>query len=268
MTIFDFSDYRAYLRKYISLLPKKGRGSINRMASAMGVHPSLLSQVLADDKHLNLEQGQQLALYLGLADVEEDYFLTMILYQRAGTEALKKYHRKKLEALKQHANELVDQIKQDRKLGEEEKAVFFSHWHYNAVWLMTSIGEGKNLDEIVQNLQISRERAKGIIDFLVKSHLCIAGSGYFKMGPQSIHLERSSPFIFRHHTNWRLRALERNHQLSANELMYTGPISLSKADFEVIRNKLTEVIKNFTQTAVDSPAEDMACLNLDFFWIK
>lgn len=64
MTIFDFIDYRFFLRKFIQQLPKKGRGEINRMAKSMQIHPSLVSQVHTYQKHLNLEQGQNLSLYL------------------------------------------------------------------------------------------------------------------------------------------------------------------------------------------------------------
>lgn len=268
MTIFEFLDYRTYLRKYIESLPRKGRGEINRMANAIGVHPSLLSQVLADDKNLSLEQGQQATEYLGLSEQEKDYFMTMILYQRAGTHQLRTYYKGKLVKIKAKAHELIEKVKQDRRLSEEEKAIFFSHWHYNAIWLYTSIESGKTLEQIYQYFQLTRERTKQILDFLVETQLCIAESGFFRMGPQSLHLERTSPFIDRHHTNWRLRALELSDKLKSDELMYTGPISISKADFEVLCHRLKEFIKDYSETVMKSEAEDLACLNLDFFWIK
>lgn len=268
MTIYDYIDYRTYLRKHLSLLPKKGRGIINQWATAMGVHPSLVSQILAETKNLNLEQGHLLSTHIGFSENETEFFLTMILYQRAGNTTLQKFHHKKLWEMKQKANELVEQVKQDRILTEEEKAVFFSHWQYNAIWLYTSIEPGKTFENIVNFFQISRERTKNITDFLVLANLCDNKSGLFKMGPQSLHLERTSPYIFRHHSNWRLRALEVSPHLTSNELMYTGPISISKNDFEKIRNKLTEFIKEFSNTAIESQAEELACLNLDFFLVK
>ena len=88
------------------------------------------------------------------------------------------------------------------------------------------------------------------------------------MGPQSVHLARTSPHLHQHHANWRLRAISSSDKISAEELMYTGPMSLSLSDFKKLRLRLAEVVKEVTDVAILSEAEDMACFNLDFFWIR
>ena len=52
-----------------------------------------------------------------------------------------------------------------------------------------------------------------------------------------------------------------------DELMYTGQFSLSKKDFETLRENLTEFLKTTNQVVKESKAEDLACLNVDWFWI-
>ena len=49
--------------------------------------------------------------------------------------------------------------------------------------------------------------------------------------------------------------------------MYTAPVSLSKADFEKLREEMIGFIKNFLAKVHTSPAEELACLNIDFFRI-
>jgi hypothetical protein len=49
--------------------------------------------------------------------------------------------------------------------------------------------------------------------------------------------------------------------------MYTAPISLSNADFKKLRARLAEVIKEVTDVAIQSEAEQVACFNLDFFLV-
>src|SRR4051794_16485735 len=100
MSIFEFLDYRRFLRRHIDHLPKKGRGEVSRIAQAAGVHPSLLSQVLTGDKNLSLEQAQIIAEYLDLTHQETEYFLLMVQHQRAGTAKLRTYFAAKMDQVK------------------------------------------------------------------------------------------------------------------------------------------------------------------------
>ncbi|MBL7669703.1 MAG: DUF4423 domain-containing protein [Bdellovibrionaceae bacterium] len=170
--------------------------------------------------------------------------------------------------MKQTSSEVSQRVRQDRKLSEEEKSVFYSHWHYAAIWLWSSVGNGQSLDDVSSRFQVARERGLEILRFLVEAHLCIFENGVYRMGSQSIHLERSSVHAPKHHTNWRLRAIEMSDRIMSEELMYTAPLSISRADFAKIRSLLTNVIKEATEKAIHSEAEDVACFNVDLFWIK
>ena len=81
-------------------------------------------------------------------------------------------------------------------------------------------------------------------------------------------IQRDSPHLLRHHSNWRIRAIQQSENLSAQELMYTAGVSLSKQDFNLLREEMVGFIKRFLSQVHASPAEEIACLNLDFFWIK
>jgi hypothetical protein len=50
--------------------------------------------------------------------------------------------------------------------------------------------------------------------------------------------------------------------------MYTAPVSLSRADFRALREEMVQFVQKFLKKVHASPAEEIACLNLDFFWIK
>lgn len=267
MSIFEYTDYRSYLRNYIKKLPKRGRGELLRMASFLGVHPSLLSQILSDSKNLNLEQAQLLAKYLGFTNLECDYLFASVQLQRAGTVELRAYFQNILTGLRQQSQDLSKRVRQDKRLSSEETATFYSHWSYAAIWLGTSIKNGRTLDELTQDYGIPRERTAQILQFLTETQLVILTNGRYKMGPQSVHVSRESPHLQRHHASWRLRAIQNNDNLSNEELMYTAPISLSQADFKKLRARLAEVIKEVTDVAIQSEAEQVACFNLDFFLV-
>ena len=50
--------------------------------------------------------------------------------------------------------------------------------------------------------------------------------------------------------------------------MFTSPASISKEDFHLLREKMVLFIKDFLAQAQASDAEEVACFNMDFFWVK
>lgn len=135
--------------------------------------------------------------------------------------------------------------------------------------LFTSTSEsGKSLSEIAQRFEISLSKCAEIMSFLAECGICVEVNERYLMGSQTIHLEKKSPHLLRFQTDWRMKVINRGDQLSDNELMFTAPISLSKNDFELLREETIKFIKNFLEVVHNSPAEEIGCLNIDLFWIK
>ncbi|HEX4923122.1 MAG TPA: TIGR02147 family protein [Bdellovibrionales bacterium] len=269
MSLFTFENYRAYLRAYIRQLPNKGRGELTRIAQHLRVNTTLLSQVLSGGRDFSQEQAFALSEYLGHSEVEKDYFALLIQAERAGTKALRQHLEKKLRALRQEASKLAVRIEYQRKLTDSERSIFYSSWIYSAVHLFTSTAEkGVTLEEIAARFGQPRARAAEITSFLTQAGLCAETLGRYSMGTQSTFVEQGSPHLLRHHANWRVKAIQKSESISENEMMYTGQVSLSAKDFEVVREQLAELLKDVMRRVKESPAENVACLNLDWFWVE
>lgn len=268
MTVYEFTDYKAFLRDYIRRLPQKGRGQLLKMAQALDVNSTLVSQVLSGPKDFTFEQGHKICVHFGFGELETEYFLGLLSIARSGTQTLKKYHQAKLEKLKSESQQLSKRVKHERVLTDSERAVFYSSWLYSAIRLACSLEEGLTVDDVVRRFSVSRERAIEILKFLTETGLCIHESGRYLMGPQRTYLEHGSPFLVRHHLNWRMKGMSRAEDISEKELMFTGPISISKKDFAALREQLAEQIKRASETVKESNPDDLACLNIDLFWVK
>jgi uncharacterized protein (TIGR02147 family) len=268
MTIFDYSDYKAYLTEFIAALPKKGRGQINRMAEYIGVHPTLISQVLNGQRDLSQEQIHKLCGYLGLQPLESDFLILLLQFERAGTVELKKYYKGKLDEAKKASLNIGRRLEKRRELTDLERSIFYSNWLYLAVWLFLSVDDGQTLEAVTHRFAISRQQASVILNFLKNCQLCSEESGIFQMKSQHIHLEFGSPFLNRHHTNWRIKSMAQMESLNEEEMMFTSPFSISRKDFARIREELMKLIKSTSAVIKDSPAEEIACLNLELFWIR
>lgn len=70
-----------------------------------------------------------------------------------------------------------------------------------------------------------------------------------------------------HHTQWRLKALDSISSKGAENLHYSGVISLSREDYEWVREKLSHLLKVIVSKLKDSDDERLACLNFDWFQI-
>lgn len=269
MAYFQHHSFIAYLKNYIANLPKRGRGELRRIAEHLKVSSTLVSQVLAAEKSFTSEQAHSLLGYLGLSGIEADYVFFLIQKDRAGSKDLESFWEAKLQKIRTESKDLSQRLRTDRNLSEEEKAILYSSHLYLGIWLFTSIGDkGKSLQDICDFFLISRKKANEILDFLLKCQLCSEKGSRFSMHVQKIHLERNSPYLLKHHMNWRMQALQKAEELSDEELIFSSPVSLSKKDFVELREKMAVFIREFLDSVHASPAEDLACFNLDFFWMK
>jgi len=268
MSVLNHVSYKRYLEEYMAQLPKEGRGEINRMAAAMGVHPTLVSQVLRGDKDFSIEQAHKLCHHLGLLKLEKDYFLLLVQHERAGSRDLKQYYQEKIEELKTRSLDLKERISHHRSLTDQERAVFYSSWIYSAVRLFTSIGTGQTLAATAERFELSPGEAAEILGFLNESGLVSEEAGVYQMQTAHTHLEIGSPFLPRHHVNWRLQAIQRCERLTSDELMFTSPFSISREDFLKIREQIVSLVNSTSKVIRESPAEEIACLNVDLVWLK
>ncbi|MGZ3748396.1 MAG: TIGR02147 family protein [Pseudobdellovibrionaceae bacterium] len=267
MAIFEFNNYKIFLKSEIKARPGSGRGELSRLADYLGVNATMVSQVMAGPKDFTLEQAKKVAEYFALPKLDTDYFLILVQIERAGSEDLKTYFREKRDEIKKQSLQVSKRIVSEKKLNDVEKSIFYSSKLYSAIHLFTSIKEGVSLEEILERFDISRLLAQEIMQFLLLTELCIYEKGRYKMGTQSTHIDKGSPFLIKHHSNWRISAIQKSESLKDEELMFTANISLSRRDFEKIRDLLMQTIQEISKTVKDSTAEDIANLNIDFFWI-
>jgi hypothetical protein len=206
---------------------------------------------------------------LGHSGLESEYFYYLVQIERAGNQSLRKFFQKKLDEIKAKSLKLSERVKFKKELTEEQKSIFYSSPLYSAVHLFTSIKDnGVTPEEIQSRFDIDRMKVGEVLKFLKETSLCEQIGNAYKMGTQSTHLSANSPHIVKHHANWRLRAITAAEELSTNELMYTVNVSLSKKDFEKLREEMVEYIQKFLETVYESPAEDIATFNMDWFWIR
>lgn len=267
INLFEFDDYRSYLRGFIATLPNHGRGELSKLARLLRVNNTLISQVLAGSREFSLEQGHEIAKYLALTELEMDYFSLLIQISRSGSEEHKLYLHKKKLRLRHEALKLVKRVEHQHQLSEASRAIFYSSWLYSAVHLFTSMyKEGVSASQISHQFHLTSGRTQEIIGFLAQNGLIKENNSKWCISIQSTFIEQGSVHLVHHHRNWRMKASEFAENLADSDLMITAQVSVSRQDFEKIREEMVQFIKKISIQVIDSPPENLVSLNLD--WVK
>lgn len=266
MKIYDYIDYKKFVNDWIMTQPSEGRGLFRKIASYLNVHSTLVSHIFKGQKDLSLEQGFQLSKFLELNKNETEYFLLQLNWARAGSISLKDHYRSQLEEKQEAALDLKNRIKKNVVFTEEEQGRFYSNWYFSAVRLATDLPGINTSEKIAKHLKLSESLVIKVLNFLTDTGLCIKKNDKYHIGPGMTHIEALSPFVLSHHKNWRLKALERHHDLSSTEVAFTFPVTISEADSKLLKKRIVDFIEETQKLVTKSPSEELRCLNID--WVK
>ncbi|MGE3975630.1 MAG: TIGR02147 family protein [Bdellovibrionales bacterium] len=265
VSVFDFDDYKLFVNTRIQEMPKKGYGQYQRLAEHLKINSVTISQIFKGNRELGIDQALELSEFLGLSEIERDFFLLLVDHARASTQKWKSFIEKKIRLKKTEARNLKSRLQPEKDIVEEVRSTFYSNWYYSGIRLSTSIKSFSTLESIAHHFQLPRPLVAEVLEFLIRQRLVVEKDGRYAIGPKSTHVESTSPLVNRHHANWRIKGLQKMGHMDSEELFFTGPLSLSKKALEEIRSDLTNFIQDTTMKVKESDSEILACLNIDWF---
>ena len=107
-----------------------------------------------------------------------------------------------------------------------------------------------------------------VLDFLIRTGLVHQQGSTLSAGVNIIRLGNDSHLIYKHHTNWRLQAVDSLEKESLTDLHYSAVLTLSSADIQKIKDLLLEQLKANLEIVKTSHEEEICVLNIDFFNLK
>ena len=264
ISIYQFRNYKDYVNHWVESQPKQGFGEYRRIASALQVSTTMISQVFKGEKHLSLELCSDLCDYLRLDEDEIEYFLLLVDFARAGSYKLQKRFERQVHTRQERAKKLENRVKV-KELGSEEKSIFYSSWIYQGVRMLTDVSIYNDVDSIAQRLNLPKNQIQKVLNFLIQNRLVLEEESKLRLGDARTHLGSSSPLVSRHHQNWRLQALTKMVQADEDQFFYTGPMTLSAEVATWIRQELPAIVERINSRVIPSASETVRCLNIDWF---
>lgn len=264
VSIYHYQDYKEFYNAWVANQPREGFGEYRRLAQALGVSTTMVSQVFKADKHLSLELASEVCDYLRLDDEETDYFLLLVDYGRAGSFKLQERFQRQIKARQEKLKKLENRVKVG-ELSQETRDTFYSSWVYTGVRMLADTGKYNDAESLAKYLNLPRNHVQKILDFLLANNLLIESKGKFKIGPARTYLGTSSSLANRHHVNWRIQSMAKMQQKRDEDFFYTSTMVMSQEVADWIRQEFPAIVERLNAKVIPSPSEVVRCLNIDYF---
>ncbi len=265
INLFKIQSYKRYLSDFIDEQPRKGHGVRSKLARHIGCQTSYLSQILNSKIDMNLEQAELASDFMGHNDEERHVFLLLVQYEKANTTRLKNYFKSQLDEIFQKRLLLVERIKTESEVSENNKAIYYSSWLYSTLHVMLSIKDFDSRTRIAEVLQMPTKKVGEILDFLVSAGIAKEVQGRYSLTTLSLHLPHDSPFISKHHSNWRVQAMASLDYEKSDDVHYSTVFSIAEKDVLKIKSILVDAIAQINSVMKDSPEEIVRTLCVDLF---
>ncbi|OFZ23352.1 MAG: hypothetical protein A2202_02540 [Bdellovibrionales bacterium RIFOXYA1_FULL_36_14] len=264
MIVFDFKNYKNYLKK---VLDTKGdaRGSRSKLAKVLGCQTGFISQVLNGNTHFSLEHCAGISKYIGHDEEEKHFFMLLCQLDKAGSVELREYYLAQIHKILNERKEIKNRIKVINDLNEVDFITYYSQWYFAAIHVLVSIHAFQTKESISKRLNLNIETTNLVLKFLVEKGLIIEDSGKFSVGQSRIHLDRKSPLISKHHTNWKIEAIKSLEKNNHSDLHYSSVVALSKKDAEKIKEVMLKSLVDIEDILRPSPEEEIYSISMDYF---
>ena len=263
--IFDYKDYKRFLISVEQSRKIYERGFRTKLAEALGCQSGYISHVLNGDAHFSLEQAMKISKFINLKTRERKFFLILVEFSRAGTSELQSHFKEELKLLLDQHTNIKERVGETNILSEIEQSTYYSSWHYLAIHVLSSLSEYNDGKAIANALKIPEDVVGKVLLFLTQSNILTSEKGMLKSGITQVHLNRESPLIRQHHTNWRIAAIQSLMNDNRSDVHYSTVSTLSKSDAEKLRLEMLQLIEKYVEVVKPSKEEVMYGFNIDFY---
>jgi uncharacterized protein (TIGR02147 family) len=265
--IFDFQDYKAYLRERIASEPQKGRGLRSKLATFLRAQPAFVSQVLEGEAHFNLEHAEKVGRFFSCSEEETHFLVLLVSFARAGSAELRQYFFRQMQVVIAKRLEIKNRIDSEQPLNVEEQVRYYSAWYFGAIRVAVTIPRLQNRGALADYFRLPPLQIKEAVDFLITHGLLQESNGALSTTKKHVHLGHDSALIGKFHANWRLQVLANLDRMNPHDIHFSSALSMSGEDQQKLQAMIVDFIAGIQKRVQDSREEKLCSFCLDFFEI-
>ncbi len=275
MEVFDCDRYVEIL-KLMMEENSSVRGYNSRLAEAASCHSSHLSHVLGERGHLTPDQALAIADFWQLPDLQSDYFLTLVEFERAGTERLRKKLRIRLDDIRKegrrfHGRTAARDEKPRVELSLADATKYCSHWYYCVIHCLIEVKAFRTEEAIAEHLNLSRTLVHHVLENLERMKLLArdenSGEWYVLQG---VKYTGPDDLLTLMNSSQRLFASYRRELRNPDDMNVTIVTAIRKSELAAMREMLINCLKDMTKLSAfqeNKEAETAMMICLDLFEI-
>lgn len=262
--LYEFEDYKEYLNYRCGLV----RGLKSSLAEAVAVQSAYVSQVLNDNSHLSLEQGDLANQFFKHSEKESRYFLLILQKEKAGTVSLKKFFQKQVDEFLKEEFSYLKKNEIKNSLSSKDQAQYYSSWEYNVLHMAVTIPRLRTKEALMTAFAMGEKKFNLCMEFLIESGLVRRSGGQFIPGTIENYLAKDSPFVRQLHLNSRALAISSLSADSELDAHYSGSLTLSMKDAIKVKKLLSDCLSEIAETTKHSKEENIFGFVIDFYNIE
>lgn len=262
-SIFSKSSYKQILSSFT--YEREARGQLSRLSEAAGCQVSYMSRVISGTIHLTPDQGFRICKFMNLTEIERDYFMTLLEFERSGDSDHQKFLKNKIEKLRAEFENISQHVDLPTLDLDAYNINYHSSWFWSAIHFMTSIPEYQTAPAIANKVHLPIVQVQHILKELSSAGFVehVKGKWVYKSGAG--HLSKGSPLLSYYHQNWRGRAATDQQNPESDGLHYTVLQTVSRKDIRKLRELILETIEKMSKISGPSNPEELVCFTCDFF---
>lgn len=275
MMIYQFTDYKAYLREWLNQKKKNNsRVTFYKLAEEIQIQKTTFSKVLNGRANLTNDQAYLLALQVCASEEEKDYFYLLIEYAQTSIQKRKKDLEKKIQVLQRERYVTADSLSiSDLTFNNDDvQNEYFNNPYIALVHIFLTIPKYQiNVKLIAQELNLDLVELQNILKLLEKIRLISkVNANYYQVLKEHIQIKDRGNLVRSHQLLTHSIALSRMATLNLKQ-RYGISVSFSTdtKSIELCRQILIKAVHEISEIALKSKPESVHQLMIDFFpWSK
>ena len=260
--VFQFEDYRSYLKSVIQGAP---RGFKTKLSSAMGCQGIYLIRALKGEAQLSEDQAFKAAEFLKLSPKEAEFLLDLVRLSKASDPKFSRYLKNSLQKRSAEMREVSKRVAaKDLSASLETRVEYYSSWRPSILHLATSCPHLATDQALSDRFALELVEVKKLMNFLIEAGLVQIVKGRYSFLGGSIHLPKGSPMqrVFQRELRSLVaRTFDRQRD---NSLHHSVVFATSAVHQEEIRSTLLNLIEKTHTDLQQTKSEDLYVLAIDF----
>ncbi|MBY0469708.1 TIGR02147 family protein [bacterium] len=237
--IFRYSDYRSYLRDFISLKKASGKGfSVRQFCLKAGITTeNYLNRILRKQRNIGPRTAERLIDVMKLNREEKNFFITLVLKESAKTVESKSFYLEKISAV-QRRKKIPDRITDNSMM---------RNWYTVVIWeLATCKDFDLTIENIIRSLRkpISPAQAREALKYLVEKGFLKQVDGRWRQSEKAYTTtnEIEDPLVQMNHKMAFESAIESINGPLAERGMYGLTIAINRNRIPTLKKHLDRFI--------------------------